>query len=140
VDTGIKTEKFYELSKLVQELSGFQVPPNRPIVGDWLYNIESGIVSMFHRRCKSVEPLEYIPFAPELAGRPGVSIALGKGSGVANVEEHLERRGISLPQEQIDAIVARVKQTSIEKKALLSEAEFEQIVQTVRDTVAAAAK
>ncbi|HEU0142478.1 MAG TPA: hypothetical protein VFQ79_22340 [Bryobacteraceae bacterium] len=140
VDTGIKTEKFYELSKLVQELSGFQVPPNRPIVGDWLYNIESGIVSMFHRRCKSVEPLEYIPFAPELAGRPGVSIALGKGSGVANVEEHLERRGISLPQEQIDAIVARVKQTSIEKKALLSEVEFEQIVQTVRDTVTAAAK
>ena len=132
VDTGIKTEKFYELSRLVQELSGFRVPPNRPIVGEWLYYIESGIVSMFHRRCKDVEPLEYLPFAPELVGRPGVDIALGKGSGLANVEEHLERRGIKVEPGEADAIVARVKQKSIEKKALLTEAEFDEIVNAVR--------
>ena len=93
-------------SKLVQQLAGFQVPPNRPIIGDWLYYIESGIVSMFHRRCKVVEPLEYIPFAPGMVGRPGVDIALGKGSGLANVEEHLERRAISVTPEQADAIAS----------------------------------
>jgi isopropylmalate/homocitrate/citramalate synthase len=131
IDVGIKTEKFYELSKLVQQLAGFQVPPNRPIVGDWLYYIESGVVSMFHRRCKQVEPLEYIPFAPEMVGRPGVDIALGKGSGQANVEEHLERRHIQVTPQQVDAIVARVKQLSIEKKALLTGAEFDKIVSAV---------
>jgi isopropylmalate/homocitrate/citramalate synthase len=131
VDCGVKTEKFYELSKLVQELGEFQVPPNRPIVGDWLYNIESGIVTMFHRRCQKVEPLEYMPFAPELVGRPGVSIALGKGSGISNVEEHLEKRGIAATEEQKNAIVARVKQTSIDKKGLLTDAEFEAIVKDV---------
>jgi isopropylmalate/homocitrate/citramalate synthase len=131
IDVGINTEKFYELSKLVQQLAGFQVPPNRPIVGDWLYYIESGVVSMFHRRCKQVEPLEYIPFAPEMVGRPGVDIALGKGSGQANVEEHLERRHIQVSAYQLDAIVARVKQLSIEKKALLTGAEFDKIVSAV---------
>ena len=131
VDLGIKTEKFYEMSKLVQELGGFEVTPNRPIVGDWLYNIESGIVSMFHRRCRSVEPLEYIPFAPEMAGRPGVDVALGKGSGLANIEEHLERRKIQATPQEMDAILAKVKQLSIEKKALLTGAEFEQIVESV---------
>jgi len=131
IDVGIKTEKFYELSKLVQQLAGFQVPPNRPIVGDWLYYIESGVVSMFHRRCKQVEPLEYIPFAPEMVGRPGVDIALGKGSGQANVEEHLERRQIQVTPQQVDAIVAGVKQLSIEKKALLTGAEFDKIVSAV---------
>jgi isopropylmalate/homocitrate/citramalate synthase len=131
IDVGIKTEKFYELSKLVQQLAGFQVPPNRPIVGDWLYYIESGVVSMFHRRCKQVEPLEYIPFAPEMVGRPGVDIALGKGSGQANVEEHLERRHVQVTPQQVDAIVARVKQLSIEKKALLTGAEFDKIVSAV---------
>jgi isopropylmalate/homocitrate/citramalate synthase len=140
VDTGIKTEKFYELSKLVQELAGFQVPPNRPIVGDWLYYIESGIVSMFHRRCKKVEPLEYIPFAPELAGRPGVDIALGKGSGLANVEEHLERRGVELSPEQAEAVVARIKQLSIERKALISGADFDAIVNAARQSAAVAAE
>jgi isopropylmalate/homocitrate/citramalate synthase len=139
VDIGIKTEKFYELSKLVQELSGFQLPPNRPIVGDWLYNIESGIVSMFHRRCKSVEPLEYIPFLPELVGRPGVEIALGKGSGVANVEEHLEKRGLQATPEQANEMVARIKQVSIEKKGLLTEAEFDRIADAVLKAADAAA-
>jgi isopropylmalate/homocitrate/citramalate synthase len=131
VDVGIRTEKFYELSKLVQELAGFQLPPNRPIVGDWLYHIESGIVGMFHRRCKQIEPLEYIPFPPELVGRPGVEIVLGKGSGLANVEEHLERRGLQATPEQANEIVARVKQTSIEKKGLLTDAEFDAILKAV---------
>jgi isopropylmalate/homocitrate/citramalate synthase len=93
VDTGVKTEKFYELSKLVQKLSGFQLPPNRPIVGDSLLYIESGVVGMFHRRCRKAAPLQYMPFLPETVGRPGVDIALGKGSGQANIEEFLERRG-----------------------------------------------
>jgi isopropylmalate/homocitrate/citramalate synthase len=131
IETGIKTEKFYELSKLVQELAGFRLPPNRPIVGDSLYNIESGIVAMFHRRCKNIEPLEYIPFLPEVVGRPGVDVALGKGSGVANIEEHLERLGLTATVDQTNEILTRVKQSSIESKALLSGAEFEKITSAV---------
>lgn len=131
VDTGIRTEEFYSLSKLVQELSGFSLPPNRPIVGDSLYHIESGIVTMFHRRCKDVEPMEYVPFAANLVGRPGVDIALGKGSGVANIDEYLERRGKTATAEQTNEILARVKQTSIQKKGLLTDAEFDQILADV---------
>ncbi len=131
VDTGIRTEALYELSKLVQKLAGLELPPNRPIVGDSLYYIESGIVTMFHRRCKKVEPLEYIPFAPEMVGRPGPDVALGKGSGLANIEEHLERRGLTATPEQANEILARVKQTAIDKKALLTGAEFDEIAGTV---------
>jgi methanogen homocitrate synthase len=133
-DVGVRTEELYRLSKLVQDLSGLELPPNRPIVGDSLYYIESGIVSMFHRRCKDVEPLEYIPFLPEVAGRPGVDIALGKGSGLANIEEHLERLGLDVSADQAKAILEVVKQTSIEKKALLTTEEFEGIVQSVMAT------
>ena len=90
----------------MQKLSGFQLPPNRPIVGDSLYYIESGIVTMFHRRCRGMEPLEYLPFAPELIGRPGVDIALGKGNDIANIEEHLERRGLPATPEQANEMLA----------------------------------
>jgi isopropylmalate/homocitrate/citramalate synthase len=114
------------------------LPPNRPIVGDWLYYIESGIVTMFHRRCKDIEPCEYIPFLPEMVGRPGIEIALGKGSGLANIDEHLERRGITATPEQAGDILARVKQVSVEKKALLTDAEFDAIVGSVlKDAVSA---
>ncbi len=131
IDTGIRTEEFYSLSKLVQELCGFSLPPNRPIVGDSLYHIESGIVTMFHRRCKDVEPMEYVPFAADLVGRPGIDIVLGKGSGLANIEEHLERRGKTATAEQTNDILARVKQTSIQKKGLLTDAEFDGILAAV---------
>jgi isopropylmalate/homocitrate/citramalate synthase len=131
VDTGVKTEKFYELSKLVRELTGIVVPTNRPIVGDWLYRIESGIVAMFHRRCKNVEPCEYIPFVPEMVGRPPVEVALGKGSGLANIEEHLEKRGRTATPEQAAEILSRVKQRSVEKKGLLTDEEFDAILAEV---------
>jgi len=131
VDVGVKTEKFYELSKLVQQMAGFSLPPNRPIVGDWLYRIESGIVTMFHRRSRNVEPLEYIPFRAELAGRPGVEIALGKGSGLANIEEHLEQRGLKATPEQANELLARVKQQAIDKKGLLEAPEFEELIRQV---------
>ncbi|MCH2693386.1 MAG: pyruvate carboxyltransferase [Acidobacteriia bacterium] len=131
VDVGVKTESLYELSKLVQKLAGISVPPNRPIVGDSLYYIESGIVAMFHRRCKDVEPLEYIPFLPEVVGRPKVDVALGKGSGLANIEEHLERCGLQANSDQANEILSRVKGVSIEEKRLLSESEFEQIAKEV---------
>jgi isopropylmalate/homocitrate/citramalate synthase len=140
LDVGIKTEKLYELSKLVQNLAGFQLPPNRPIVGDWLYYIESGIVSMFHRRCKVAEPLEYIPFKPEMVGRPGVDIALGKGSGLANIEEHLERRRLTATPEQANEILSRVKQFSIQNKRLLTGSEFDSIAEEVLSLAKTAVK
>jgi len=131
VDTGVKTEKFYALSKLVQQLSGIQLPPNRPIVGDSLLYIESGIVTMFHRRCRAEVPLEYMPFLPETVGRPGVDIALGKGSGLANIEEFLERRGKTATPEQANEILARVKQLGVERKGLLTDAEFDGVMAAV---------
>jgi len=131
MDLGIKTEKFYELSKLVQELGGFRLAPNRPIVGDSLYTIESGVVAMFHRRCRDLEPTEYLPFLPDLVGRPEVEVVLGKGSGVANIEEHLERRRLIVSTEQMGEMLLQVKQRSIEKKGLLSDAEFDEIAASV---------
>jgi len=131
IDVGIKTEMLYELSKLVQQCAGIQLPPNRPLVGEMLYDIESGIVAMFHRRCKDIEPCEYIPFVPELIGRPPVRIALGKGCGNANVEEKLAERGRSATPVQIQEIVARVKAQAIEQKRLLTEAEFDEILRDV---------
>ena len=86
---------------------------------------------MFHRRCKDVEPLEYIPFLPEVAGRPGIDVALGKGSGLANIEEHLDRRGLQATPEQANEIVNRVKMLSIEKKSLLTDSEFTEIANSV---------
>ena len=42
IDSGIDFSKLYGLSKLVQERAGVSVPPNRGIVGERLFHVESG--------------------------------------------------------------------------------------------------
>src|SRR5438132_237715 len=43
IDLGVRTEKFCDVSRFVLELAEVSVPPKRPIVGDKLYYMESGI-------------------------------------------------------------------------------------------------
>src|SRR3981081_3481828 len=44
IDIGIHTERFCETSRFVLDLAKVKVPPNRPIVGDKLYEVEAGII------------------------------------------------------------------------------------------------
>ena len=60
-----------------------------------------------------------------------VDYRLGKGSGLANIEEHLERRGKTATADQANDILARVKQRSIDEKRLLTGEEFEEIADSV---------
>jgi len=132
VDLGIKTERLFGLARLVEKVGKFKLMPNKPIVGESLYRVESGIVAMFHRRCRSVEPLECMPFAPELVGLPKMEIVLGKGSGVASVDEFLEKRRVKgVTDEQKLDIVMRVKDLSIKKKDLITGKEFDAILKGV---------
>jgi len=131
INIGIKTEKFFTLSKLVRELSRTQIPSNRPIVGENLLNVESGIVTSWVRRCRDEQPLELGPFVPSLVGQRPIEIVMGKGSGVDNVADWLARIGADASQEQREAIVLKVKETSINKKGLLTEEEFKKIFDSV---------
>ena len=71
VDLGLKTERFVEISRLVQQLAGVRVPANRCIVGDQLFDIESGIIVSWLRNCGKAFPTELAPFRPELVGNAG---------------------------------------------------------------------
>ncbi len=131
IDIGIKTEKFFSLSKLVRELSGTTIPANRPIVGETLLNVESGIVASWVRRCRDQHPLELGPFVPALVGQKPIEIVMGKKSGVDSVAEWLEKVGADASPEQREAIVLKVKEASLRKKGLLTVKEFQEIVQQV---------
>ena len=132
IDAGIRTEALYALSQLVQKSGRFQIPSNRAIVGKGLYRIETDLVAGLHQRCKSNAPLEYLPFLPDLAGRPGVEVVLGKGSGKAAVAEHLEKRGLEWPAADVEQLAVRIQELAVSTKRLLTEAEFERLVAEAR--------
>ena len=130
-DLGIKTQNFVEVSRFVMELAKVTQPPNRPIVGDRLYDVESGIIAGWVRLCRKDNPLEYVPFAPELVGQKPVNIVLGKNSGPPSIQEWCEKLNISATDDQKMEMLQGVKAKSFEKKDLLTSDEF----QTIADGV-----
>jgi isopropylmalate/homocitrate/citramalate synthase len=131
VDLNIRTEKMCEVSRFVLERAKVTVPPNRPIVGDKLYEVESGIIAGWVRMSRREHPLESVPFAPSLVGQKPVSIVLGKNSGPPSIEEWCEKLGVKASEEERMAMLQLVKAKSFEKKDLLTEQEFRAIVDRV---------
>ena len=138
VDLGIKTEKFCEVSKMVLDMAKVTIPGNRPIVGDMLYQIESGIVAGFFRKARDKHPLEYVPFAPELVGQRPVGVVLGKNSGMPSMQEWCEKLKVNANEDQMMEMLLQTKEKSFEKKDLLTEDEFKAIVDRVMKKAAAA--
>jgi isopropylmalate/homocitrate/citramalate synthase len=130
VETGIDTTRFFELSKLVMGLAGVAQPSNRPVVGEQLFNVESGIITTWVRNVGD-QLTESFPYRPELVGQPAPSLVLGKGSGLDSVAAALERLGRSATPEQIERILSEVKERSLADKGLLDDDQFLEIVDRV---------
>jgi len=131
VDIGIRTEKFCEVSRFVMEKAGVTQPPNRPIVGDKLYEVESGIIAGWFRLARKEAPLEYVPFSADLVGQKPVNVVLGKNSGPPSMEEWCEKLGIQASEQERMAMLLKVKAKSFEKKGLLTKDEFKSIADSV---------
>ena len=131
IDIGIKTEKFTGIARLVAELSGVTQPGNRPVTGERLYNVESGIITTWVKNVGD-DLTEPFPYRPELVGQPAPEIVLGKGSGLDSVGIWLGKHGIyDAETKEIEAILAEVKGKSLAKKGLLDDEEFLEIVRRV---------
>ncbi len=128
VDLGIRTEMMCEVSRFVLERAKVTIPGNRPIVGDMLYQVESGIVAGFVRKAREKHPLEFVPFAADLMGQKPVTIVLGKNSGLPSIQEWCEKLNVQASEEQMMEMLRRVKEKSFEKKDLLTEDDFKAIV------------
>jgi isopropylmalate/homocitrate/citramalate synthase len=132
IESGIDFSKLYGLSKLVRELAGVPVPPNRGIVGDRIFHVESGIIATWVKNVGVERLTEAFPFRPEMVGQSGPEIVLGKGSGLDSVIIWLDRLGFpSGTEEQRMAILQEVKSTSLRKKGLLDEDDFRKIAEGV---------
>jgi isopropylmalate/homocitrate/citramalate synthase len=133
VDLGIRYEKLYGLSQLVRKLARFEIPSNRPIVGDMLFKVESGIISSWLSRCKAERPVELFPFHWDMVGQHEADVVIGKGNGRDSIAYRLRTMGVQVSSDdpRVDAILARVKMTSLKKHALLSDKEFMRIASRI---------
>ncbi|MHB9096256.1 MAG: LeuA family protein [Syntrophales bacterium] len=132
IDVGLNYSKLNELSKLVMKISGLEVPPQRPFVGEKAYTVESGIVTGWYRNAYKDNPTTVFPLLPEFVGHTRPEIIMGKKSGVDNIAVWAEKLGLKIAEEKKMEILKRIKRRSHDLRRVLTEKEFRQIVREVK--------
>jgi isopropylmalate/homocitrate/citramalate synthase len=127
VDTGLNYAKFFELAHLVAELSQTPILPNRPVVGDQLFHIESGIIASWFQNCGVDNPTELFPYRWDVVGQPPAQIVYGKGSGIDSIKGALKSIGLAYTEDEAMKVLAAVKQFSLDHKRLLTPDEFKRV-------------
>ena len=126
VPVELDLSKIREVSKLVQQAAGYEVEAWKPLVGENLFTRESGAVaSQFHL------PQAIEPFSAELVGARR-AVVLGKKSGLDNIDLKCKELGLELAEGRRAAVLAAVKQKGIEKRGLVTDAEFREIVRKLQ--------
>ena len=113
ISTSVNTRKLAFVSRLVSQLTGVRVQPNKAIVGDNAFSHEAGI----HVHGILSESSTYEPMRPEIVGKER-SIVMGKHSGAHAVESKLKEYGLSLDKDQLKELVKKVKKYAESGKRL----------------------
>ena len=114
--TDIDISQIYKTSRLVSELTGFSIPPNKAIVGANAFRHESGI----HQDGVIKEPTTYEIMDARDIGWPSSSLVLGKHSGRHALRKKLEQMGYSLGEEELDRAFQAFKELADKKKEVTS--------------------
>lgn len=110
--TAIDTGQLYPTSQLLSQIVGFDVQPNKAIVGRNAFAHEAGI----HQHGVINNPLCYEIMTPESVGVPANSLVLGKHSGRHALSLRYVELGFELTQTELDEAYARFTGLADRKK------------------------
>ncbi len=127
VETNLRLERAREVSERVRELSGYQLEPWKPLVGDTLFRRESGAVASQFHDPPSIEPYSAEVVAAERA------IVLGKKSGIDSIRIKAAELGLELSEEEERALLEAVKARGAEKRGLVSDDELAELARALHD-------
>jgi len=115
--TGIETSHFIKASKLVSTITGFNVQPNKAIVGANAFAHESGI----HQDGMLKHAGTYEIMTPESVGLGMSKLVLGKHSGKHAFSEKLKALGYDLGDNAVKDAFMRFKNLADLKKEVFDE-------------------
>ena len=124
-----KTEKLKTIADYIGKATGYTVPPNKAIVGDYGFAHESGI----HTYGVLNDPWTYEPYPPELVGNKR-RLTIGKQSGKVIIKHMITELAGNSPDDQtVAAVVEKVKDMYVNgRRASLKEEEFRKILHILK--------
>lgn len=142
VETGVTKESLSDVSRTVEDYSQSPVPRNKPIVGDGLFTLETGILGTMMERSRDVPEFNrerfLFPFVPSLVDRE-VEYVTGKFSGKASIRLFVEHSDLDYSTEEINDLIEnhgllqQVKQRGYDQKRPLTEAELNDLIEQLRE-------
>jgi isopropylmalate/homocitrate/citramalate synthase len=123
-----KTEKLKQTADYIGKATGFVVPPNKAIVGDYGFAHESGI----HTHGVLNDPWTYEPYPPELVGNER-RLTIGKQSGKGIIKHKTtELAGYEPDEQSVAMVVEKVKGIYANgRRASLKEEEFREMLRSL---------
>ncbi len=115
--TRVVTEQIYPTSRIVSQVTGINVQPNKAIVGANAFAHEAGI----HQDGVLKERITYEIMSPEEVGIPSNKIVLGKHSGRHAFKTRLEEYGYYLEGEAFENAFVKFKDLADKKKYVFDE-------------------
>ncbi|WP_426958005.1 2-isopropylmalate synthase [Muricoccus radiodurans] len=115
--TGIRTPNILKTSRLLATITGFDVQPNKAIVGRNAFAHESGI----HQDGVLKDASTYEIMTPESVGWTTNSLVLGKHSGRAAFRDKLKALGYELGDNALNDAFRRFKDLADRKKVVYDE-------------------
>lgn len=128
VNINVNEKSLYKVSKLVSAFTGVGIPSNKPIVGDNVFTQTAGI----HADGDSKNNLYFSNLMPERFGRKR-KYALGKMSGKANIQKNLQELGLTLNDDELKKVTARIIELG-DKKERVTKEDLPYIISDVLDT------
>ncbi|OAT82368.1 2-isopropylmalate synthase [Desulfotomaculum copahuensis] len=122
--TGVHTEEIYRTSRLVSNLTGMPVQPNKAVVGKNAFAHEAGI----HQDGVLKERTTYEIMNPKMVGISQSSLVLGKHSGRHAFRDRLAELGYDLSGDELNKAFGRFKNLA-DKKKDITDADLEAIVE-----------
>ncbi len=104
VKTNVRLQEIYSTSRLLSEITGVNVPPNKAIVGANAFAHEAGI----HQDGILKNPLTYEIIPPEAVGIPARQLVLGKHSGRNALRARLRDLGLDASEEELNECYRRM--------------------------------
>jgi 2-isopropylmalate synthase len=114
VEVGVETSQLANTSRLVSNMTGYEVPPNKAVVGRNAFLHESGI----HQDGVLKDRRTFEIMTPKDIGLEGTNIYLGKHSGRHALKDALEELGYVLDGEVLKRAFARFKEIADHKKVV----------------------
>jgi 2-isopropylmalate synthase len=112
--TNIDTTQIYKASRLVSELTGFPIQPNKAIVGANAFRHQAGI----HQDGLIKKAITYEIMDPKSVGIPASSLVLSKLSGKHAFKERLAELGYALSGEALNHAFQSFKELADRKREI----------------------